>query len=784
MSMRERYASAIAAGVIGVATIYGGSVGVAAENDGGSVDAVIDNIVVTARRAEETQQSVPVALSIFSGDNLEQRGALDISALDQSTPNIFLTSSSVGSGVKSAPIVFLRGIGQGDFIITTDPGVGIYLDGVYVGRNLGALFDFVDVERVEVLRGPQGTLFGRNTIGGAISLISKKPSENFHGRISGEIGEDNLYRTELMLNIPISDKIRTRLSGFLRHQDGYVDALQYDDLKLGEDNVWGLRGQIAIDLTERIAIDISADYSRRDETPAANVPINLGNIQGETSGPAPGSFGFAYNAAFSGDPGCLAPTGPFENPNCFGPVQLPGDPFATNSVYTDRDGNQIVPEQEMEVWGVHLTVTADLGFGELKSISAYRALDSSFFQDLDFSPFVIFHNNHPEFSQDQFSQEVQLLGSLFNDRVDYVFGAYYFREDGIEFIDLPGLPGLGAFPQSGRWQLIERDITNRSFAAFGQVNVHITERLTLTAGLRYTDDKKNLTFTQVLENIGVTNGPSSGQQRAKEWTPMVTLAYQVTDNALLYTTFSQGFRSGGFPGRFLGALPDPLPFFDPEFVDSYEFGLKSDWFDSRLRVNIAGFITEYTDRQTAAVVPISGFPQTTTDNLAGSRISGVELETVGLITDNFQIDLAVGYLNAKITDLVGGFLISTPFLITEDSNPALTPEWTFALGATRTVPIGDVGLLTARVDWSYKDDFFFRTENAPDTFQNGYHIVNSMLTYAHEDNGWEVSVGVRNLTDEAYFESSTFFPILPGSFGSISRPRTVFGRVTYRFGEE
>ena len=227
---------------------------------------VLEEIVVTARRREENLQSVPVAVSVLTGEDLLEQGGLKIDAIGQTVPNVHFEAAGGTSGVKS-PVVFIRGMGQNDFIPVEDPAVGIYLDGVYMGRNVGSVFDLIDIDRIEVLRGPQGTLFGRNTFGGVINIISKNPGDQLEGSVHVAFGDEDYLETRATVNIPLGDRTSGRISAFKRERDGYVDAVQYRDLQLGSDDIWGARIRIRSDLTDTFSADFSADYSKAEETP-------------------------------------------------------------------------------------------------------------------------------------------------------------------------------------------------------------------------------------------------------------------------------------------------------------------------------------------------------------------------------------------------------------------------------------------------------------------------------------------------------------------------------------
>ncbi|MGI9325566.1 MAG: TonB-dependent receptor, partial [Pseudomonadales bacterium] len=422
-----------------VATLTAGSLpsAVTAAESEANTGLALEEIVVTARRREENLQSVPVAVSVLTGQELIEQGGMKIDAIGQTVPNVHFEAAGGTSGVKS-PVVFIRGMGQNDFIPVEDPAVGIYLDGVYMGRNIGSVFDLIDIDRVEVLRGPQGTLFGRNTIGGAVNIISKNPGDELGGSLQISAGDEGYIETRGTVNFPLGERTAGRFSAFMRERDGYVEAVQYDDLDLGSDDLWGARLRLRSDLTDNFTLDFTADYSEAEETPGGITPIGgIAGFNGEVNalGLPAQPFAFFWNAIYSGDPAsCGTAAGQASNTACYGPAWNTDDPYETNAVFADNSGTKVKPEQNVEVWGGNLAATWQIGAVELKSITSYREFDITLFNDLDFSPYILFANNHDEYTQEQFSQELQLSGEALDGRMNYVVGYYYFDEEGHEAI--------------------------------------------------------------------------------------------------------------------------------------------------------------------------------------------------------------------------------------------------------------------------------------------------------------------------------------------------------------
>ena len=743
----------------------------------------LEEVVVTARRREENLQTVPVAVSVLTGEDLLEQGGLKIDTIGQMVPNVHFEAAGGTSGVKS-PVVFIRGMGQNDFIPVEDPAVGIYLDGVYMGRNIGSVFDLIDIDRIEVLRGPQGTLFGRNTIGGAVNIISKNPGDTLAGSAQVAFGQDGYLETRATVNLPMGEQTAGRLSAFKRERDGYVDALQYNSLELGSDDIWGARLRIRSDVSDTFTVDFSADYSKSDETPGAISPIGgIGGFNGETIrlGLPAQPFAHFYNAIYSGDgASCGAVEGQASNSACYGPVWNANDPYKTNSLFVDNDGNKVVPEQSVEVLGGNLALTWDLGGLELKSITSYREFDITLFNDLDFSPYILFANNHDEYSQDQFSQEFQLSGEAMDGRLNYVLGVYHFEEKGHEaiFNQIAFAPPLSG-PPDFFFQYLDRFIDNDSQAVFGQVNFDLTDALTLTVGARYTESEKD--FTLVTRRRVGPIATQNGNLKTKETTPLLSLAWDATDNMMFYGTYSEGYRDGSYAARFTGVVPDPLPNYDPEFVKNYEIGMKSSLLDGRMRLNASAFVMDYEDMQINASSD-AVTTSSTKANLGDATISGLEIEMSAILTERLSVSVNVGLLDDEI-DTLKGTLVSNTVVIDKSNDLPNTPDWTLSLMAKYEMPLASGARLSLRADYAMKDDYYSRAENIEELLIDDYRNLNLAATYFSADNKWEVTAGARNATDEMYYQSATPFATFGLSFGQPVRPRHYYGSITYNFGD-
>lgn len=793
----------------------------------------IEEVMVSARRVEEGLQEAPIAISAFSSNEMENRGVIDVTDIAAASPNVTLEAGGATSGFAAAPVTFIRGIGQADFVINTDPAVGLYVDGVYMGRSMGSVMDLLDLERVEVLRGPQGTLFGKNTIGGALNLVSKAPSveDGLTGKLEGTFGERSFSMLRGNINVPLGDNTAARLSAFKRERDGYQNAAYYDGFKLGEEDVWGARGALQIDFSDNLTLTTGFDYSDRNDSPAPMLATDLGDagVVDANGNPANGTPTNPIGARFNGVPlgpppgreaWLATPDGPvsnvFLNPDgttiasrtvdctsdpalnsssqCYGDFWL-NDASSNNSIWTDASGNMIEPEQQLEVWGAYANLTWSGDWGEFKSITSYREFDSEFYNDNDFSPYIIFHNMSLSFSQEQFSQEFQLTGSV-GDKLDYLVGLYYFEEEGLQQLgaSFPNIPPCAASVDRPTCFETFRDIENTTGAAFSQLTFHATDSIDFTLGLRYTDSEKIADTSQFTDRFepgdaaGVTAG--IGTVEAQEVDYLLNVAWQASDDAMIYASASTGFRDGGFPSRFPGGIPDDISTvqFDPEFVDAYELGIKSNFLDNALQLNAAIFFTDYQDIQVDAASSnpeIGNSP--TVNNLAAASLQGIEVEAVWVANDSLRFDLALGYLDSQIDEVEGGSATAgagnTQVEITTSNELPYNPELQLNLGINYSYYFGDGAEIRTRFDYQYMDEMFFTVENRPVQFLESFDRINVNASYIPGGSPWEFVVGVRNLTDEEYSTAGQINLTAASASRNIARPREAYVTVKYSFGD-
>ncbi|MEJ8567713.1 TonB-dependent receptor [Elongatibacter sediminis] len=728
---------------------------------------VLEEVIVTARKREENLQSTPLAISAFTEKELEYRQIESTDRLGDITPNLTFDSVSPSSASSSAAQIFIRGIGQVDFTPVTDPGVGLYIDGIYMARSVGNVLDFLDVERIEVLRGPQGTLFGRNTIGGAVAVYSKRPDETPSASVKVQVGDDDMFYVTAKANLPVSDNVLTNLAVATRNRDGYVTRV-HDGIDLGDDDSQSVRGSVLWTPREDLEVYFTFDGTRIRENGAPSVSGGVndkGAFATFGNGLLDSCSAVNINPDFGvGGPPSFPPPGVGAGgaPGCYGPDSFIG-PFSSEGTFPVKS--------DLDNWGASAELVWNVGDNlTVKSITGYRELEMESARDGDNTPANIFATQD-FYDHQQFTQELQFSSTLLNDRMRWILGLYYFTEDG--FDHNPATMPVGSVFSGGLYD-------NESKAAFFQSTLNLTDQWGLTFGIRHTEDTKRFTPDQIALGDASATGifdatwpnfagfylPSAGApipaggrmtpfqeytEKFDDTNIMLNLAYQATDEVMAYVSYSEGFKSGGFDQRFTAFTPEPSSY-DPEFADTYEVGLKADLFNNRLRLNLALFHTDYEDLQ--IIIRESFNP--ITFNGGKATIKGGELELTWVPTDRWHVTAAVGYLDAGYDELdpsVTEESNATPIFIT--NSLVNTPEWSAAAGVAYTLDIGNWATLTPRVDWSYHGDQHNDAINSPQLFQDDYTLLNAAITLQTLDGKWEGTLAFRNITDEVYLITGT-----------------------------
>lgn len=703
---------------------------------------IIEEVIVTARRREENLQDVPISISAYSAADMEARSFTNLRDLGEFTPNFnFYNHGDTG---QTSAVVVIRGVGQTGANIYMDPGVGVYIDGVYLGRMQGVDFDLMDLERVEVLRGPQGTLFGKNTMGGVINMISARPGDDFSGSVELTTGRFNRLDGKAIVNIPlVPGKLAAKFSVATRNRDGYGERLDFfTGQKIDEmGDVERTSGRAVFDWTpnDRVDVLLSLDASKMRQTGPVRKVVEFGQ------------------------PPIIKLLNIFVDPPY-------GDVFMTNNDFTtfSNGGNT----NNVDAWGTALTVDWDIESWAVKSITSYREMDSLNDVDPDGSIYQII-NLLNTINQKQFSQELQISGVSFADRLNWIGGLYYFEEkastDQTTTVmgDLKDIIGLDLTI------FIKPASSVKHYAAFGQGTYAINDKLSLTAGIRYSYDQKEVSR----DITGRFNVP--WESRSANWgafSGRFGMEYTWDDDVMTYVSVARGFKSGGIFAH--ATTSNAFQSFDPEYIWTYEIGMKSDFLDHRIRFNTSLFYSQYDDIQFRVTTadPVTLAPITIMDNVAAAEVKGFEVEIVAAPAQGLTLSAAVGFTDAKYTKADP----ASP--VNETSKFTKTPKWTAILAGQYTVPVKKWGELISRVDYAYKSKVYHDTLNSPRATQAGYGLLNMSLTFATLDSNWSVSMFGSNLMDKRYILAGTDFV---GGLGfaevQYARPREWGVRLTYRY---
>lgn len=725
----------------------------AAPQDGAST---VEDIIVTARRTSESAQKTPLALTAFSGQTLERIGAQQVTDLQGAVPNLNIVQ---GRGSSNATNIYIRGIGQPDALQTFDPAVGVYVDDVYFSRIRGTQFDLLDLERVEVLRGPQGTLYGKNTIGGALKLVSRRPGQDFRARASAAYGDYDLIDVQGAVSGPITDTLALGLSALHSERGGYVTdpvtGAEYNDK-----NSTAVRAALAWDPAANLRVDLTADYSKDDA--------------GLTVGQATNSL--TYLAG-----GVVYPV----------PSPLPEYNFQT------RTTPGLPNETRLESWGTSARVDWSLSDAlTLKSITSYRELHTDDYIDFDATQLEI-ADALVAVDQKQVSQELQLTYN--SGPITAVGGLYYLKEDVSSHQESYDDDLLGpAFLNSGFLRTIDDSLETTSKAAYANISYAVTERLRLSAGVRYTEEEKDYrrtttAFYSLLPAFNATYNFAPPTGKYDDTSIMLSADYQLNDTAMVYARYAQGFKSGGFNGRANSAADSTA--YAPETADTYEVGAKTTYWDNRLRLNLAAFVTKYDDFQARVsgldIIPgqLVPSPVLSVLNAGALDISGFEVEAVVVPVRNLTLDTQIGFLDADYKEFADSrftsFNGSRAF-----QTPAFSPKWTTRFGGQYVVDFADGSGVTLGAAAKYRSRMALAVDNTltnssvelPGMFQDAYWLYDARVVWNDSSDSYTVGLYGQNLSDEVYKTDAQEF----SSIGNIrtayyGAPRTWMVKVTAKF---
>ena len=750
-----------------------------------SEDADIQEVVVTARRREESLQDTPVAVTVLDSDMLERMQVNATTQLDQVVPNLQFHSYGTLTGNNSAAQVFIRGIGQTDATPAVDPGVGLYIDDVYMGRSVGGAMEMRDIATTQVLRGPQGTLFGRNTIGGAVLLTTNGPGEGAGNTVRATVGEDNLFDAFAAVDLFDTGKWSARISGGYRKRDGYVTRVS-DGIDLGDED--SINGQAALRFkpTDKLTFTLRIDGAKENENGS---PFVFKTINEAALFVGVGSINAGCPNVLDGLP---PPTlvGPLADPRCGNDAQYKG-PFTnggTAPVFSDLEN---VGGSLVAAWDA----TDRLSF---KSITAARDLKWSGARDADNTPILVLHTDYHSQSK-QFSQELQALYD--GERLDGVVGLYYFDEDSDDRV-IVHISNPGTSYDTQRVAL-----GSKAKAIFSEWTYKFTDRFSATGGVRYTDESKSLQGT--LFNVAPATAPEPPAPTAlcpfngapptqtgclflttqpfnldfSDTTMSGSVQYRWNDAVMTYVSYSEGFKSGGFNQRYNAAPPNNAPIsFGAETATTWEVGMKLNPMRG-LRINAALFSTNYDDIQMTyrlGVVPLLF-------NAGEASIDGGELEITWSPTSRLQIDASAGYLDSgfdSITPPPPFGSVSPTATATLSSRLPFTPEWTTHIGLSYAFPLANGWTVTPRVDTSYTGAQYFDAGNSVEIAQmGGVTVWNGSIAAESPDNRWRIALNGQNLGDKLYPVAGTSSTTTSSGYAEVvnARPRSISLSASFRF---
>ena len=709
----------------------------------------LEEIVVTAQKRGENLQDVPIVITALTSESLDRSGISDTASLAAAVPGLVF-SNFLGDGQP-----YLRGVGNESLTLGTDSSVSTYVDGVYMARMGGAVQELYDVERVEVIKGPQGTLFGRNSVGGSVSIVNQKPQPEFSADADVSIGNNNLGKGRAAVNVPLSDSVFMRASIITSQQDGFFRNLNtagnIDALPPGfggnaqlKDRYGGIdltAGRLAVRwlISDATELNVSLDSSD-DRT------IHGTAIHSLSQYPSP-AVDFCRPELFPGAP-LPCPTDPGATPG-----RRSNDPF-------DNYLNAL-PKEETEQSGATATLTSEMGPVRLTSITAYRKYSHQDFFDLDATDYYD-SLQHDFTDSDTVTQEFQ-LASTATAPFQWVTGVYYLDDQARQ----NDRAALAAGAQIVDFQ---SHLKTTAWAVFAQASYDITDSLRLTAGARYNSEKKDVRVDHTALLFEAIEVPLTNAQNAKTWskfTPKLGLDWHVAENVMLYVSAQEGFKSGGYNT----ISTDPTTYeFQPEEIKAYEAGVKSTFLDNRLRVNAAGFWYDYKDLQ------VSQYDSTAVviTNAAKARIKGVDLDVSVAPVNALELRLAAEYLDAKFDqfdtydpdNVAGGLQDLSGYTLPR------APKFSYTASGNYSLPIFNDNKLDAYLEYARTDQIYFSQFNQKYIEQEAVGLLNARLTASRGDGKYSISLWGRNLTNEFWYQHVIRNTSFAGAIGSPAQPRT------------
>ena len=679
--------------------------------------AQLEEVIVTAQKRSESLQDVPIAVSAFTNEGLQEFGIVDTQSLQMVTPGLVYNNSSSGGSP------YLRGVGTRLSTLGLESSVATYIDDRYISRSGAAMFDLADIERIEVLKGPQGTLYGRNATGGAIRVITKDPGEELEGEIGATVGNENRADINGYVGGPVTDSLRAQVSAASNTRDGYADNIfkEGGNSEFDDRDFQAYRGKLIWDINDMASVKFSAAYWERDDTNAIRQQAldtaaeNVGLASGGITGTKPDEVASALNGNIKLDETSY---------DLRFDISFEAFDFASITTYANYNLDGISDSDG----------------------TSYQTLDVYTYEDSDTT-----------------TQEFQLVSNS-DGKFRWIVGGYYFDQDGDAYFkaDFSG----GALVVSNQMQHVE----TTAYALFGQLGYDISENWSLTLGGRYSDEEKDVKQTRLpgTTAVGVGPLPFSDDESWDDFTPMATLEYR-GDIGMVYLTYSQGFKSGGF--NYPAANPAAVPL-DPEVLDSYELGYKGDLLDGMLRLNGALFYYDYSDLQVtrAAQDDGSGSIALTTENAADAQVFGLEADVTWLATDALTLTGGFSALDTEYKDYSASAKVPTyeipggegpgysDVLFDADGESMLrAPDFSGFISARYEFDLGKAAVPVV-LTYSYTDDYNFDFIGSPSMGQlesDSYGLLSARISYVPNSGNWSASIWGNNLTDEEYFNEVT-----------------------------
>ena len=761
--------------LLGVILVFSGMPAIVAAQ--GQEAGLIEEIVVTAQRRDENLQDVPITVNVFSSRDINDLVINNARDLVGHTPSLVFMSTSSN---LTAPSIYLRGLGNESFHANAGSPVGVYVDGSYVGSNTAYGFQLMDVDRVEVLKGPQGTLYGRNTTAGLINYIPRKPviGDGFAGDLSVSYGRFDTWNVQGAVNVPLSDAAAMRIAVKSHHSEGQFSnvssSFSADDY--GGHDTTSVRASLLLEPAEGVRVLASGYYGDLDGSPGIGTALALLD-------PATTPVGFATGLA-------LVPCG---EPLAIGSNCADVAGFVPNGdIYTSEKAYPGM--EDAQSYGFRLQLDYDFANFTFTSISTYDDTERKVLNDSDHLPSALLDGNLGS-DYESFSQEVRLT-STHAGPFNWIAGFYYYTDDVIQWEGV-AVPYIEHLFRAGTG-FIGRDLEQETttYAFFGDVTYEFSERLEFAVGLRVTnDDRKGDQYRFLMDPSLINRNTYLGRAEGyanrtrdvfpvtrleDDWTEVsgrVSLSYRLSDAVTTYVTGARGFKGGEINGA--PNSPDNISLSDPEFLTSVEVGIKADLADRRARLNLSGFYYDFTDQQVFVEEPTErGSTRQIISNAGSSTIYGMEAQALVIPADNLRLNLMAAWMDAEFDEFV-----IDPYDLNNDGDLndksgnklANAPEWFFSAIARYDIPLGQGGKVTLQADANLQDDRFFTVDNDPLLEQDSYWLVGARATYFSPDGNWDLSLWGKNLADEEYFVGGFNFRGLVGQI----YPLTVGERLTW-----